>query len=143
MLKLFFKKFFRFQTPNFRLSRGFIALITVLIILAVALLVGLSVSFLSISEATMGLKKSQSSQAYFLANLCAEDALMKLKETNGSYTGETKPNIEGGSCEISVVGNWTINVLANFQNQIKKIKIVVSQVNPEMIISSWQEVADF
>ena len=82
MLKLFFKRFFR-------VSRGFVALITVLIILAIALLVGLGVSFLSISEATMGLKKTQSSQAYFLANLCTERALMNLKDTHGAYTGET------------------------------------------------------
>ena len=128
---------------NLQSDKGFIALTTILIILALSLIVGLSIALLSINETMMGLKKNQSSQADYLANLCAEEALMKLKETNGSYTGETKPDIEGGSCEISVVGYWTINVLANFQNQIKKIKIVVSQVNPQMLISSWQEVADF
>jgi len=124
-------------------SSGFIALVTVLIIFAIALLIGLSVSLLSIGEATMGLEKTQSSQAYFLANLCAEQALMKLKE-NINYSGGEIIDSEGGNCQIfSIEGNWVIKVLGNFQNQIKKIKIVVSQVNPQMIISSWQEVADF
>ncbi|MBZ9572525.1 hypothetical protein KJA15_04290 [Patescibacteria group bacterium] len=122
---------------------GFIALMTVLIIFAVALLVGLSVSLLSISEATMGFKKTQSSQAYFLANLCAEQALVKLKE-NINYSGNETIDIEGGNCQIlPIEGNWSIKVLGSFQNQTKKIKIEISQINPEMIISSWQEVADF
>jgi len=124
-------------------DRGFIALITVLIILAIALSVGLNVGLLSISEATMGLKKSQSSQAYFLANLCAEQALMKLKE-DINYSENKTIEIEGGNCQIlPIEGNWIIKTIGNFQNNFKKIKIVVTQVNPEMMISSWQEVADF
>jgi len=122
---------------------GFIALITVLIIFAIILLVGLSVSLLSIGEAQMGLKKTQSSQSTYLANLCAEQALMKLKE-NINYSGGEIIDIEGGNCQIlPIEGKWTIKTIANFENQVKKIKIIVSQVNPEMIISSWQEVADF
>ena len=121
---------------------GFIALITVLIILGIALLVGLGVAQLSFGEIQMGLQKSQSSQASYLANLCAEDALMKLKGDIG-YSGETIPNIENGSCTSLVDGNWTVKVSANFQNQTKKMKIVVSQINPEMIIDSWQEVSEF
>ena len=124
-------------------SSGFIALVTVLIIFAIALLIGLSVSLLSIGEATMGLKKTQSSQAYFLANLCAEQALMKLKE-NIDYSGGETIEIGGGNCQIlPIEGNWTIKTIANFQNQIKKIKIIISKVNPQMVISSWQEVSEF
>ena len=48
------------KTKNYKLetnSGGFIALVTVLIIFAITLLIGLSVSLLSINEAQMGLKK--------------------------------------------------------------------------------------
>jgi hypothetical protein len=122
---------------------GFIALITVLIILAIVLVVGLGVSWLSFSEAQMELKKGQSLQSFYLANLCAENALMKLKE-NINYSGNETIEIEGGNCQIlPIEGKWTIKTISNFQNQVKKIKIIVSQVNPKMIISSWQEVADF
>ena len=124
-------------------NRGFIALITVLIILAVAFIIGLSNSLLNISEVNMGLKKTQSSQAYYLANLCAEHALIKLKE-DINYSGNEIIEIEGGNCQIlPIEGNWTVKVISNFQNQVKKIKIVVAQINPQMIISSWQEVAEF
>ena len=59
--------------------RGYIALISVLIISAVVLLIATSASLFSIGEANMGLEESQSWQAYYLANLCIEKALMGLK----------------------------------------------------------------
>lgn len=134
------------KTMNYELetdTRGFIALMTVLIIFVIALIVGLSSSLLSIGEVTVGLKKTQSSQAFFLADLCAEQALMNLKE-DINYSGDEIIEIEGRNCQIlPIEGNWTIKVSAIFQDQIKKIKIVVSQVNPETIIESWQEVAEF
>jgi len=124
--------------------KGFIALITILIILGIILITGVSISFLSIKEASMSLQKSQSSQAYYLANLCAEKALMELKDDPG-YNGETIPSIENGSCQISVdsVGlDKIVKVSADFQNQTRKMKIKISQINPEMIIDYWFEVAE-
>jgi type II secretory pathway component PulK len=123
--------------------KGFIALITVLIILAITLAVGISLSLGSISETRTGLQKTQSSTAYYLANLCTEEALMKLKE-NSNYAGNEIINMENGSCEIlPIEGNWIIKVLANSSGQVRKMKIVISQINPEMIINSWEEVAEF
>ena len=128
---------------KFKSENGFVALLTIFIILTIALLLGLSFGLLAISETNMSLEKTQSSQADFLANLCAEQALMKLKE-NINYQGNETIEAEGGNCQIlPVEGNWVIEVIANFQNQIKKTKITVTQVNPKMVISSWQEVADF
>lgn len=123
-------------------KKGFIALITVLIISAIALLISLGIGLSSINEANMSLQENQSSQAYYLANLCSEWALMKLKETGSAYTGEVL-NIENGICQISVESKWIVKVSANFSNQTKKMKIVVSEIHPEMIINSWQEVANF
>jgi nitrate/TMAO reductase-like tetraheme cytochrome c subunit len=123
--------------------RGFIALITVFIIISIALLISLGFGLLSIGEINMGFKKTQSSQAYFLANLCAEQALMKLKE-NINYSGNETINIENGSCQIlQIEGQWIIKTIGNIQNDVKKMRISVSQVNPKIIIDSWQEVADF
>jgi len=123
---------------------GFIALIAILIISGIIILISLTVSQLSIAEAQMSLQKSQSSQAYYLANLCAEEALMRLEETNGAYAGGSEL-IENGSCIISVSGNLPakkVGIEADFQNQIRKIKIIISQISPKIIINSWQEVAE-
>lgn len=124
-------------------QKGLIALITVLIVLAVTLVIGIGLGLRSVTEMKIGLQRSQSSQAYYLANLCSEHALMKLKENPG-YTGNEIINIEGGECQIlPIEGNWIIKVSAIFSNQIKKAKIVVNQINPQMVIASWQEVAEF
>jgi putative endonuclease len=122
---------------------GFIALITVFIIISIALLISLGFALLSMSEMDMGFKKTQSSQAYFLANLCAEQALMKLKE-DINYQGPETINIDNGSCQIlQIEPQWIIKTQGNFQNDVRKMRISVSQVNPKIIINSWQEVADF
>ena len=91
----------------------------------------------------MGLQKSQSSKAYYLANLCAEHALMDLKN-DINYPGDETINLGEGSCQIlPVEGLWTIKVSAESDNQIKKMKIIINTINPQMIISSWEEVANF
>jgi len=125
------------------MKRGFITITTVLIILGIVLLIGLSISQLSIGEAQMSLQKFQSSQSMYLANLCVEEALMKLKE-NSSYQGNETIVQGNGNCTIfPIEGNWIIKITAGSQNQVKKIKIIVSQLSPKIIVDSWTEVADF
>jgi len=127
--------------------RGYIALISILIISAVLVLIALSASHSGIGQSTMALQKNQSSESYYLAMACAEEALMKLKEDLG-YRGDETLNIDGASCNILRVegsGNKDriIKTRSNAHNQTKKIKIEINRVNPEMEIKSWQEVADF
>jgi hypothetical protein len=133
------------ETKTYRpeANKGLVALVAILIIFVVVLLAGLSSSLLNIGETKLGVKKNDSSQAYFLASLCAEEALIKLKE-DINYSGGEVINIEEGACQIlPIEGNWIIKTSSNFQDQTKKIKVVVSQVNPQMVIDSWQTVADF
>jgi predicted chitinase len=123
--------------------RGFIALITLLILFLISLSIGVGFTLRSIERAKTSLQINQSSQAFYLANLCAEEALMKLKE-NINYPGNETIQIEGGYCQIlPIEGKWIIKTIGNFQNQVKKVKIIVNQVNPQTIIQSWQEVSDF
>ncbi len=137
-------KILKSKTSNLKpKNEGFIALITVLIISAIGLMIGVGLGLGSIGEMKMGLQKSQSSEAYYLANLCVEEALMTLKE-GGTYTEKVTIDMENGSCTIfPIEGNWTVKVLGTASNQVKKMKIVISQIFSEMVIDSWQEVADF
>lgn len=127
--------------------RGYIALISVLIISAVLLLIALGASQFSLGQSTMAIQRNQSLKSYYLAQACAEEALMRLKEDLG-YRGEEVLNINGASCQILRIegsGNKDriIKTLSNAHNQTKKIKIEIERVNPEIEIKSWQEVADF
>ena len=128
-------------------NNGYIALVSVLIISAVVLLVAINASLFGISESDVATREYQSSRAFYLAMLCAEDGLMKLKE-DINYSGNETLDIEGGECAILPVegsGNFnrTVKTTGTFSDQIRKIKIEINRVNPIMNIRSWEEVSDF
>jgi len=124
-------------------QQGIVALITVLIVVAVALLIGISINLLAVTEAKMALQKNHSSKSYYLSHLCAEETLMRLKE-NSNYQGDETINIKEGSCTIlPIEDNWVIRVWATSLGQTKKLEIKSSQINPVLIVDSWQEVGKF
>jgi len=69
--------------PN---QRGYLALIVILIISATALVVSISVSYLSNENSKMLLTKKISSQGSFLAESCLNDALTKIAQGHGQVT---------------------------------------------------------
>lgn len=126
---------------------GYIALISVIIISALAILIASSANLVSIGESDMGLQENQSWEAFYLATACAEEALMRLKD-NLDYVGNETLTFDSGFCTIEPlegIGNQDriIKVFGTAHNQIRKIKIEINTVNPETEISSWQELADF
>ncbi len=126
-----------------QVKNGFIALLSLLILFLISLSIGIGLSLRSISRSKTIISIFHSSKAFYLANLCAEQALMNLKE-NVNYSGNETISIEEGSCQIlPIEGKWTIKVIGNFKNNKKKIKIIVNKVNPEIEIQLWQEISDF
>ncbi len=123
--------------------RGFAALTFVLIVATISLIIGLTISQLNVGEMNMELGKVFSEKSYYLANLCAEEALMKLKnDTN--YQGNESMDVEGGNCNIlPIEGTWIIQTRGNYQNYFTKIKVVVNNIHPKIVVQSWEEVADF
>jgi len=127
--------------------RGFIALISVLVISAVVLVIGIGVSLRSVGESNMSLGEQESNRARALANLCAEQALMKL-ESFLNYSGDESIIIGSESCYILAVGgtgnlNRTVQASSTVSNYTKKVQVVITQISPVMQLSSWEEVADF
>lgn len=128
---------------NLRFNHGFAALTFVLVTAVISLILGLTISQVTTNETILALKSIASDQSYYMANLCAEEALMNLKDDT-SYSGNEEINIGNGSCTIlPIEGNWTIKTIGTYQNQIKKVKIVATNINPKIAIDSWEEVADF
>jgi len=127
--------------------RGFIALMSVIIAGAVALAIGIGISLRSIDQENMSINQQESQRAQALTDFCAETALMKI-ESVLDYSGEIISLNAEEMCEIiSIEGvgnsNRTIKILATAGDYTKKIRIVISQISPKIIISSWEEVADF
>lgn len=125
---------------------GYIALTSILIISAIVLLIALSTGLLSISELNMGLEKNQSAEAYYLASACAEQGLQEIRNSD-SFTGTGNLSLENGNCsyDVSQTGgeNRTVEASGIVNNIIRKIKISLDTINPNINITSWQEVPDF
>ncbi|MFH1462507.1 MAG: hypothetical protein ABIG08_02365 [bacterium] len=130
-------------------KQGYIAIVSVIIISAIALLAASSASLFSIGESNMALEENQAEEAFYLADFCAEYALMKI-ESVLNYSGNETITMGEDSCDILLIGgsgnfNRTIRVQAEHRlsNSTSKIEVEVSRVSPVMEIASWQEVADF
>lgn len=130
-----------------RNQQGYIALITVLIISAISLLIAINANLFGISESDMGFIKNQASESYYLANACAEYALIELKD-NQDYSGEETLAIGAGTCSILKIRgqgnrNRIVQVTGSVYNLTRKIEINIAKIDPEMEIQSWKEVSDF
>lgn len=128
-------------------QKGYVALLSTLFLVAIGGVVAGSVILLGLGFSKTSFALDQSTQAKALANACAEEALEKLRESV-YYTGSESLTFSDTSCQIQVisgVGNSsrTIQTIGTVGTHQRKVKVVVTTVHPTIVISSWQEVADF
>lgn len=126
---------------------GYIALMTALIVGAVVLVMVVTSAYMAITQGLNSLLYSNYLESESLASACAEDALIKIKN-NQAYGGNETLNLGHGQCQIYPVENLggesrIIKATGNVNGATKKIKIQISRIDPTIIFTSWQEVADF
>ncbi len=125
---------------------GFIALISVLIIGAVGLVIVTSLISLGIGSSQTFFSFEQTNKAMSFADACAEESLLKIREEN-DFIGVGNILFDEGICfyEVEDIGGENRNIFIEGEVGIikKRIKIVVSEINPKIIITSWQEVGDY
>lgn len=128
------------------LQRGYITLISVLIIGAVGLAIATSLILLGLGSSRTGFALEQSDQAKGLAMACAEEALQQIRDST-PFVGAGTVTLGQGTCTYTVTntGGQTRLIIASgtVGSVVRKVRITISQINPTIIISSWQEVADF
>lgn len=127
------------------MNKGYIALISILIISAIVVLIATSFSLISISESDLSLTENQSWKSFYLASACAEEALQKIKES-ASFEGSSNLSFGGDSCGYQVIKladeNRLILASSTINGMIKKVRITLDKISP-INITSWQQVADF
>jgi type II secretory pathway pseudopilin PulG len=126
---------------------GYILLITILIIGAMAAAILSSLLMLGISANQVSLAVSQANQALANAQGCAEYGLLKLRQSP-SYAGSEFVTIGTNQCEILSIGgignnNRVLCTEGNVGDSVRRLEIVVKQVLPTTLIYSWQEVSVF
>jgi len=124
-------------------KNGYITLISVLVVGAVGLAITLTLLLLGLGSSQTSLAFEQSNQAKALANSCAEVSLNNLKLDSG-YSGDETINLGQGSCYISAVeaqgSQRTILTQGTVDTIIRYVE-VVAQLQPDLQIISWQEIA--
>lgn len=127
-------------------QRGYVILITVLVIGAVGVAIAVSVFWLGLGSSQSSFSIEQSNQAKALANACSEEALLQIRDST-PFTGSGGLTLGQGSCSYTVTSgggqNRTITSSGTVGTIVRKVKITVDAINPTINVTSWQEVADF
>ncbi len=124
-------------------NEGFVALMSVLIVGAVGVIILTSLVSLGVSSVKSSISIESGNRALIIADSCAEEVLLKIREDN-SFIGTEQISFEGGSCIYEVEGGGgeerTIKIEGRFENSTKRLLIIVSEINPKIIINQWSEV---
>lgn len=125
-------------------SKGFVTLISVLILGAVGVAVATSLLLLGADNSRTSFALEQSLQARGLADACTETALQRIR-TDNAFTGTMNLTFGSGTCAYTVVntGGTTRSITANgiVGTIIRRVSITLSAVSP-ITLSLWQEVAN-
>jgi hypothetical protein len=129
-------------------SSGYVALLSVLIVGAISTVIGVSLLLLGTNASRTSFALQQSNQSKALANACAETALQMIRNDTTYTTADTSFALGQGTCHYTVVNNPSgenkkITAYGTVGTMTRKVQITTTAINPKIIISSWQEVADF
>ena len=126
--------------------KGYVALITVLVVGAVSVVIVVSLILLGISSSRASFALEQSNQAKALANACAEEALQQIRNST-PFTGSGEIEFDQGLCYYLVTSqggqNRTVTAQGIIQTIERKVKVVIGNITPSINIISWKEVEEF
>lgn len=112
-------------------------LVSLLIFVLVAMTVVTAAVTTVLSNSQSASTEQQSIDSYYVAESGMENALMRMLR-EPTYTGETLP-VGDGTAVITVSGS-TITSAGTVGNLTRKIQVITSYNNNQMVITSWQEI---
>lgn len=118
-------------------KKGYITLISTLIVGAVGIAVAVSLLILGLGSSRSSLSLLQSYQAKALVNACAEDALEKVRDSS-TYSGTGSLTINGNLCSYIVTRdglNTSMTASGSVGTIIRKVSFTFDANG-----SSWQEI---
>lgn len=123
-------------------QRGYITLLSVLIFGAIGIAITISLLLLGMGSSRTSFAYEQSHQAKALANACAEEAMQQIRDST-PFTGSGTLNLGKGSCTYTVTSqggqNRAVAASGTVGTIIRKVKIILSAINPQIVVTSWQE----
>ncbi len=126
-------------------NKGYVALISVLIIGAIGAAVATSIVLLGLGSSLTGFGFERSIQARGLADACIEEALQQIRNST-PFTGSGSLTFGQGTCDYTVTSqggqNRTITAIGAVAGTVRKAEVVINQINPDINVVYWQEVVD-
>ena len=127
--------------------RGFVFLLSVLVIGAIVMGMVLSLVLLGIAAEQNSLAVAQGVQAHEYALTCAERGLRNLRSDLSYDGGETVTFADGGCGVAHTGGSGNTNRALCLQGwsgrSTRRIEIMIREVYPRVKIASWKEVSVF
>lgn len=134
----------------FHKQKGYIALITVLIVMAVVLTTASTVALLGIGEAQSGFSIFKGEDTLAFVDGCAEDAMLKARafagfgDPVGTPATITRPE---GSCTVTVISKvgsptvtWTMQVTTQATQYKRTVEIVFNRAPTGITLTSYKEI---
>jgi len=132
-------------------NRGYVTLLSVLVLGAVGVSVAVSVVLLGVGASRTSFANEQSMQARALASACGEEALQQIRNST-SFSGSNSLTLGQGGCSYTVTNtggtnrtirtNRTITSTGTVGSIVRKASLAIDAVNPQINVVSWQEVSD-
>lgn len=129
-----------------RESKGYITLLGVLVVGSVAIATTLGILLSGIDVTKASLLHQQRVEAFALASACTEQALGTIR-TNPRFVGSGGLSLGQGSCTYVItstgVESRIIDSTGSVGTIVRKVKVMVNDINPQIVVASWQEVTAF
>lgn len=126
-------------------EKGFITLMTVIIVVAVAAALTISVILLGTDSLRTGQIVNNEQEATATADACAEEALGQIRTRD--LIGSGSMSVGTGTCSYVITSGGgearTIEVTASASGITRRIRITIDAMNPELHVTAWEDVADF
>jgi hypothetical protein len=121
-------------------NHGYIALSSLLVVLFLVVLVGISTTLLSINDLQSSVSGSKSEEVIAISESCAEDILIRF---NGNQNIPSTITLPEGACSVTINsqdgGNIDFTVSSTMDGYSKKVRIQAERGSTVSIIS-WQEI---
>jgi len=124
-------------------SRGFIGLLTVIVLGALVLATGISIAFIGQTQLVLSGHMDYEHATRVVASACMDEASYRLG-LNSAYTGGTVP-VGADSCVIAVSGSGatrTVTVTATVGSYVKRVTATATlKQNAAVSASGWSVTA--
>ena len=125
---------------------GFVALLGIIIVGSVGVVIAISLLWFGVESSRTSFVLQQSVQAKSFANACAEEALNRVRDDE-FFVGGGNFSFDDGVCNYFVQNQGGSNRLITVDGivgvVVRKIKIVIDVIVPQINVSFWGEVGDF